>query len=309
VAKTVLKVGYLPIVDHLILGVTKHKIDNALEKNENYGIQIEKKFGWNEVGEALMDGSIDVAFMLAPYAMDLYYAKKNIKLVLLSHRDGSIIVTNKAANINTIADFKNKTVLIPYQASMHHIVLHKLLASEGLTLGMGGDVTTEVVAPGQIPMMIEYDQDGFIAGYIVAEPFGTVVVNNGLGNVLKLSKEIMPSHMCCAVVARDEIVEKHPEALQELINSLVQSGLSLKSNLDDTTKIALDFLGQNEAVVKAILQDPNERFCTNKLMPSKDELEAAQNYLIDTVSIPAISGKIDVDKFVDLRFAAAAGAK
>jgi NitT/TauT family transport system substrate-binding protein len=247
--------------------------------------------------------------MLAPYAMDLFYAKKNIKLVLLSHRDGSIIVTNKAANINTLADFKNKTVLIPYQASMHHIVLHKLLTSEGLSLGMGGDVTTEVVAPGQIPMMIEYDQDGFIAGYIVAEPFGTVVVNNGLGNVLKLSKEIMPNHMCCVVAVRDEIVEKHPEALQEFINSLVQSGLSLKSNLDETMQIAVSFLGQSEAVVKAILNDPNDRFTTDKLLPSMAELEAVQNYLIDTVSTPALSGKIDVEKFVDLRFAVAAGAK
>jgi NitT/TauT family transport system substrate-binding protein len=115
--------------------------------------------------------------------------------------------------------------------------------------------------------------------------------------------------MCCAVVARDEIVEKHPEALQDLINSLVQSGLSVKSNIDDTMKIAVDFLGQSEAVVKAILQDPNERFTTDKLLPCKEELEFVQNYLIDTVKVPALSGKIDIDAFVDLRFAIAAGAR
>ena len=84
-AKTVLRVGHLPIIDHLILGITTHKISNGLEKNEHYDIELVKKFSWNEVGESLMDGSVDVAFMLAPYAMDLYHAKKNIKLILLSH--------------------------------------------------------------------------------------------------------------------------------------------------------------------------------------------------------------------------------
>ena len=308
-AKTTLKIGYLPIVDHLILGMTKHKIDNQLEKAEYADIELVKKFGWNEMGDSLLDGSIDIAFMLAPYAMDVYHTKKNVKLILLSHRDGSIIVTNKRANINSISDFKNKTVLIPYQASMHHILFHKLMKSEGLSLGIDKDVQTEVVAPGQIPMMIEYDQEGIIAGYIVAEPFGTMVVNAGFGNVLKLSKEIMPSHACCAVVARDETIEKHPEAVQELCNLFVKSGFEVKSNISETISTAVSFLGQDEAVIRTILEDPNERVSTDKLMPCLKELDDMQNYLTDTVTLPAISGKIDMEQFVDLKFATAAGAR
>jgi NitT/TauT family transport system substrate-binding protein len=247
--------------------------------------------------------------MLAPYAMDIYFARKNIKLILLSHRDGSIIVTNKRANISTLSDFKNKTVLIPYQASMHHVIFHKLMQAEGLSLGIGKDVTTEVVAPGQIPMMIEYDTEGIIAGYIVAEPFGTMVVNAGFGEILRLSKDIIPSHACCSVVARDEIVEKYPEAVQELVSSFVQSGLSVKAQPEETVKTAVAFMTQTEEVVKTILEDPRERVCTDKLMPVLSEFEEMQNYLIDTVTVPSLSGKIDVDKFVDLRFAEAAGAK
>lgn len=306
-AKTTLKVGFLPIIDHLILGLTKTKIDKKLEDTPD--IELVQKFGWNEVGNALMDGSIDIAFMLAPFAMDLYHAKKNIKLLLLSHRDGSIIVTNKKANISSLQDFKGKIVLIPYQASMHHVILHKLLQSEGLSIGIGKDVMTEVVAPGQIPMMIEYDQEGMIAGYIVAEPFGTVVVNQGHGEVLKLSKEITPDHLCCSVVARDEVIAKHPETVQALINSFVKSGMQVKTDKKWSIRVAMDFLNQPEDVVKAILEDTNERFSTDKLMPSLEELDAAQNYLVDTVDIPAISGKIDMEKFVDLSFAKAAGAK
>jgi NitT/TauT family transport system substrate-binding protein len=301
-AKQTLRVGYLPIIDHLILGMTKSK------NLENVDLQLVKKFSWNEMGDAFKAGEIDLAFMLAPYAMDVYYSEKNIKLLLLSHRDGSIVVANKAANVSTLADFKGKTVLIPFQASMHHILLHKRLQEEGISVGIGKDVTTEVVAPGQIPMMIEYDSAGSIAGYIVAEPFGTQVVNAGLGNIVALSKDIMNDHPCCAVVASNEAVEKYPTAVQELITSLVESGKAVYSDLENTIKVATEFLDQPEGVVRAILEDSNRRVSMDRLMPKADEFKYMQDYLIDTVTTPALSGKIDVDAFLDLSFAKTAGA-
>ncbi|MCL2198376.1 MAG: ABC transporter substrate-binding protein [Defluviitaleaceae bacterium] len=310
-AKQTIRVGYLPIIDHLILGITKQKQDTqSIEKPfEHAQLDYQQKFGWNEVGGALLKGEIDLAFMLAPYAMDLYFAKKNLKLLLLSHRDGSVIVANKSANVTSFQDFKGKMVLIPYQSSMHHILLHKKFTEEGITVGIGKDVMTEVVAPGQIPMMIEYDTAGDIAGYIVAEPFGTQVVNKGMGTVLNLSKDIMPNHPCCAVVARDEIVEKYPEAIQEIITSFVQSGKLFTSTPKAGIAIATKFLNQPVEVMTAIVEDPNQRVSMDKLMPKPEEFEFMQNYLIDTVSTPALSGKIEVDKFVDLRFATAAGAE
>ena len=304
-AKQTLRVGYLPIVDHLILGITKNR-QGTLQDVE---LELEKKLGWNEIGDDLKAGKIDLAFMLIPYAMDVYYSEKNIKLLLLSHRDGSIIVTNKRANVTSLQDFRHKTVLIPYQASMHHILLHKHFASAGITVGIGNDVMTEVVAPGQIPQLIEYDEDGYIAGYIVAEPFGTQVVNSGIGSIINISKDLMPGHPCCAVVARDEIVEKHPEAIQELITAFVEAGDSVYGKLDESVKIAMDFLGQTEGVIRTILEDPKKRVSYDQLMPKVAELEYMQDYLMDTVTTPSLSGKIDAAKFLDLRFAEKAGAK
>ena len=197
--------------------------------------------------------------------------------------------------------------MIPYQASMHHILLHKRFKDEGITVGIGKDVTTEVVAPAQIPQFIEYDAEGMIAGYIVAEPFGTQVVNSGLGNVLALSKDLMAGHPCCAVVAREEVVKNNPEALQELISALVASGKEVYGNLDSTVKTAVDFLGQPEDVVRAVLKD--KRVSMDKLMPKPEEFTFMQDYLMDTVTAPALSGKINVDDFFDLSFAKAAGAE
>ena len=301
-AKQTLKVGYLPVIDHLILGMAKEK------QLSNVDIQLEQKTGWNEVGEALKAAEIDVAFILAPYAIDIFFSEKNVKLLLLSHRDGSIIVANKAANISSYADFKGKMVLIPFQSSMHHILLHKRLQQEGISVGINKDVMTEVTAPGQIPMMIEFDSAGMIAGYIVAEPFGTQVVNKGLGNIVNLSKDIVSDHPCCAVVARQDVIDKHPEAIQEFITSLVECGKEVYSNLESTIKTATSFLGQEEAVVRAILEDSNRRVSMDKLMPKAEELAFMQDYLMDTVTTPSLSGKIDVNAFLDLSFATKAGA-
>jgi hypothetical protein len=83
----------------------------------------------------------------------------------------------------------------------------------------------------------------------------------------------------------------------------------VRQDIERIVPVAVNFLGQPEPVVRTILQDKNERFSTDKLMPTLDELNDMQNYLTDTVTKPAISGKIDMEQFVDLRFAQTAGAK
>ena len=35
--------------------------------------------GWNNIGDELISGKIDIAFMLAPYAMETFNTKQNIR--------------------------------------------------------------------------------------------------------------------------------------------------------------------------------------------------------------------------------------
>ena len=146
-ALPVLKIGRLRITDHLILGVTKTKIDKEVETFQYSTIEPVPMTGWNSIGDALVAGEIDIAFMLAPYAMELFHSGKKIKLILLSHKSGSIVVSNNRANIEKIEDLKGKTVLIPYHLSVHHMLIDQLLNERGLETGIGKDVVFEVTAP------------------------------------------------------------------------------------------------------------------------------------------------------------------
>jgi len=309
--KPAIKIGYLKITDHLILGVTDLKLKKGMEKFEHCTLEPVVKNGWNEVADALSVKSLDGALILAPTAMDLFKAGTDVKLLLFAHKSGSILVKSKNANIEKIEDFAGKTVLIPYQLSVHNMLFHKLLSEKGLKPGRstekGIDVTLEVVAPFQMPEAIEYDEEGEIGGFIVAEPIGSQVIAKGFGEEFYLSKDLWPNHPCCVFVVRNEIIEKYPEAIQEICDSFVKSGLAIDAQPGPASVIGGDFLSQDKDVIKKVLTDPPDRILTGELFPIIEDLATIQKYMMDEMKI--MTSLIDLDKFVDTSFAKKAGAK
>ncbi len=309
--KPALKIGYLKITDHLILGVTDLKLKKGMETFEHCTIEPVVKNGWNEVADALSVKSLDGAMILAPTAMDLFKSGVGLKLLLLTHKSGSILVKSKNAHIEKIEDFAGKTVLIPYQLSVHNMLFYKLLSEKGLKPGRatdkGIDVTLEVVAPFQMPEALEYDEEGEIGGFIVAEPFGSQVIAKGHGEEFYLSKDLWPNHPCCVFVMRDEVIEKHPEAIQEICTSFVKSGLAVDAQPEPAAVIGADFLSQDREIIQNVLTTPPDRILTGELFPQIEDLDTIQKYMMDEMKI--MTSLIDLEKFVDTRFAKAAGAK
>ncbi|MFZ5573257.1 MAG: ABC transporter substrate-binding protein [Thermodesulfobacteriota bacterium] len=309
--KPVIKIGHLKITDHLILGVTDLKLKKGKETFEHATLEPILKNGWNEIADALASGAIGGAFILAPTAMDLYKSGVGIKLILFTHKSGSILVKSKKANIEKIEDFAGKVVLIPYQLSVHNMLFHKLLAEKGLKPGSsseeGVDVILEVMAPMMMNDAIQYDDEGEIAGFIVAEPIGSQAIASGLCEEFYLSKDLWPNHPCCVLVMRDEIINQNPEAVQELTTSLVRSGIAIDAQPDAAAAIGAAFLGQDQSVVHRVLTQPPDRITTSELFPVIEDLAVIQDYMHDKMKI--MKTKIDLEKFVDTRFAKAAGAK
>ncbi|MCP3922344.1 MAG: ABC transporter substrate-binding protein [Desulfobacterales bacterium] len=309
--KQVIKIGHLKISDHLILGVTNDKLQKGEETFQHCTLEPVLKYGWNEVADALAEGSIDGAFVLAPTAMDLYKSGVGMKLILFTHKSGSVLVKNKTANIKNLKDFKGKVVLIPYQLSVHNMLFHKLLAEVGLKPGTTNDpeadVFLEVMAPSMMPEAVQYDEEGEIGGFIVAEPIGTQAIASGFGEEICLTKDLWPNHPCCVFVVRDEVINNHADAIHEITSSLVKSGLFIEEKPAEAAKVGAAFLGQDEEVMKKVLSDPPDRISTGELYPVVEGLEAIQNYMCDNMKI--MKTKIDLAHFVDTRFAEAAGAK
>jgi NitT/TauT family transport system substrate-binding protein len=260
--------------------------------------------GWPELVTKLETADLDGAFILAPSAMDLYKSGVPIRLVLLGHKTGSIFIKRSGAGIQSIKDFKGQTIIIPYQLSIHHMLIHRLLTEAGLTPGK--DVMFETLAPSQMPEALEYGAEDNLGGFIVAEPFGSISIKAGHGEVFSLSKDLWPKHPCCVFVVKDDFINKHPDAIQEVVNSLVKSGKSAETNPDDAALIGAAFLKQDKELIKSILTEPKDRIITDELMPIHEDFEKIQNYMMDKMGV--LKAKIDIEKFIDTRFAKAAGA-
>jgi len=305
-AKITLKIAHLKITDHLVLGITQDKVKKGAEEFQYLNLINQPMMGWQQVAAALKEGQVDAAFILAPTAMDLYKAGLKAKLILFSHRSGSVLIANRKAHIETIQDFKGKVVIIPYQLSVHNMLLHKLCSEAGIEPGAGKDVQLEVMAPSQMVEALQYDEEGEIAGFIVAEPFASQAVTEGYGEEFSLSKDIWPEHPCCVLVVRDEMIEQHPEAVHELTTSLVKSGKFIDTSATTAARVGSDFLGQRAEVIKRVLTEPADRITTANLFPVLEDLAIIQDYMHDKMGI--MKDKIDLEKFVDIQFAKAAKA-
>ncbi|HMA99614.1 MAG TPA: ABC transporter substrate-binding protein [Spirochaetota bacterium] len=306
-SKPNIKIGHIAITDHLVLGVAKAKASAGELPLELSTLETVCFEGWQEVGNAFSEGAIDGAFILAPYAMDLFKSGEKAKLLLLGHKNGSILIKNKAANIKTITDFKGKTIIIPYQLSVHNMLIHKLLTEKGLTPGAGKDVMLEVMAPAQIPIALEYDEEGEIGGFIVAEPFGSQVVKKGIGEEMALSRDVWPGHPCCVFIVNEKILGQNYDAVQELVNNFVKAGQLITTNPHEAAAIGAGFLNQDRDVVEKILTSPADRITTDELMPVRDDLAKMHEYI--TAKLTVSKSTVDLDRFVDTKLAETAGAK
>ncbi len=316
--KVKLNLAHIQITDHLTLGVLKHLIDTSVFKPRYFELDTYKMAGWNPIQEALEDGSIDGAFVLAPIAMDLFAYDVPIRLVSLAHKNGSIFVRAQRRELiedGSLEDiFFEHVVNIPHKMSIHHLLAHRFLQEQlGLSPGVPGqgtiNVTFEVIPPIQMPLNMKDNQK--VAGFIVAEPIGSNAISKGIGDLQFLSSEIWPGHPCCVVVFQEDIIEKHTDAVYEFVELLVQAGKYIEGNKEKAAEIAVNFidpekkLGLTTEVLTKVLNMPGG-ITMNDLYPVIKDLDAMQHYMKYEMGIGKL---IDVEKFVDLRFADSAKKK
>lgn len=286
--RPVLKIGYLPITDHLTV------LAKAREPLPEVDFQPVKFGSWPELAEALKGGAVDGAFVLGPIGLNLRQKGVPLKAVLLGHRNGSVITVKVDGGIQSPKDLKGKTIAIPSRFSTHNILLHKLLAKHGLS---ETDVKILELAP---PEMVNALATKRIDAFIVAEPFGGQAELQKVGRVLTLSKDIWPGHICCVLNLRQDAIDRNPAAVQALVNALQRTGHAISQ---DPAKAAVDskaFLGQKPEVIQHVLTQPKDRVTYEQLQPDIKDFQATQDALIE---YGITKERVDLASYVDDRFA------
>jgi NitT/TauT family transport system substrate-binding protein len=287
--KPTLKVGYLPITDHLTM------IAHGQTGYRQFILEPVKFSGWAELAEALKGGAIQGAFALTPIGMSLKQKGVPIKAVFLGHRNGSVLTAKNSADLNKVEDLKGKTIAIPSRFSTHNILIHKLLTEKGIN--PNSDVKLLDMSP---PEMVNALSTGKVDAFIVAEPFGGQAELQKVGKVLVLSKDIWQDHICCVLNLHEEVIQKQPEAVEELVGSLAKAADFIENNPQEAAKLSLKYLGQKLEVIEHVLTNPKGRITFANLVPELKDFSATQDYL---VQFGITKDKIDLAQYIDDRFA------
>ena len=294
-AKTVIKIGYLPITDHLTIIAKERFVDPKVE------LQPVKFSGWAELSEALKANAIDGAFVLTPIGITLKAKGVPLKAILLGHRNGSVITVKNSDQIKTIADLAGKTIAIPSRFSTHNILLRKELLKNNINPDTGVKIVE--MAP---PEMVNALASGRIDAFIVAEPFGGQAELQKVGKVLELSKDIWPGHICCVLNINTDFAAKNHDAVVSLVSSFIKAGAFIESDSAGAAKSGQKLLGQKAEVIEFVLTHPKDRVLYNDLVPKLEDFKATQDYLLQ---YGIIKEGIDLNAYVDDSFAKAASAK
>lgn len=272
-----LKIGYIPITDHLLLGVADSRNKNSFS---NFSLETVKFPDMGTLSEGLRSGSLDGGFLLAPLAFQAGLKGAKIKILALGHRNGSAFLVRVKSEINKIEDLKNKTIAIPHRFSTHNMLLHMYTSGNGLIPGK--DFKVIELVPTEMPASIA---NGSIDGYIVAEPFAARGELLGIGKIFVLSKDIWKDHPDCLFVMREEVILKHPQAVEELLKQLVISGIYTEKHRDEAAIIGAKFLGQPLEALKLSLSNPKDRVTFLNLRPEISELNKIVDYMSDKMGL------------------------
>jgi NitT/TauT family transport system substrate-binding protein len=265
------------------------------EQFKTVSIQPIKFSSWPEIAEALKAGAIDGAFLLTPIGLTLRQKGVPIKVVLLGHRNGSVITVKNSGEINRIEDLKGKTIAIPSPFSTHNILLRKILTEKHID--PVHDLKIIDMAP---PEMLVALATGRIHGYIVAEPFGAQAEAQKVGKVLMLSKDIWPKHICCVLNLREQVIAAHPEEVQELVGGMVRTAAFIEANPAQAAKGSVKLLGQKPEIIEKVLTTPRGRLTFLNLVPANRDFAATQDYM---VKFGIAKDKVNLAGYLDDRFA------
>ena len=283
-----INVGYLPITDHLILPVS-HYLDN--KKYKNFSINPILCQSWDDMLLKFDMGILQAAFMLSPLAINKAQSGYPLKCILYGHTDGSVLAVQKS--INSVKDLQNKIIGIPHEKSTHSVLLYKYLKDNNID--MKTYLKLDKVPP---PLIVKHLKAGMINGYIVAEPWGMVGIDEDVVKILEYSKNIISGHVCCILVVKQNLIDEHLKELKEWVKSLQNAGRFIHANIDMAAKIQEPYMKHIPIEIAAIVQ--KKIISYTSLEPEKAKLKTIYDLAVES---EILKKGFEIESFIDNRFA------
>lgn len=243
-------VGYIPLVDAAPLIIAR---ELGFDEEEGLQLDLYRAPSWSALRDYLALGHVEAAHLLAPLpiatALGLGGSAQPLEVLSVLSLNGNVIglspaVADQLRRSGHGFGFDDATaagqallgldqplrVGIPFPFSMHAELLFYWLDAIGLPQDRRPSIHT--VPP---PLMAEAMAKGEIDAFCVGEPWGTMSVENGVGELLLPGQAIWQSAPEKVLATRHGWADRHPDIAGRLIRSLWRAGRWLGQAQNMTT--------------------------------------------------------------------------
>ena len=251
----------------------------------------------DEVTPALIKGELDMACVPANLAAVLYNKTEGALEVLAVNTLGVLYIVENGESVQSIADLKGQTIVAAGKGSTPEYVLRYLLAQNGID--PDNDVTIDWKS--EHSECVAAMASGQAAIALLPQPFVTVAQSKieGLRMALDLNAEWDALDngsglITGVIVARREVVEKNPAAVNEFLKEYAASVDWVNANTADAAALIGEY-----GIVDAAVAEKALPYCNIVCLTGADLLEALPGYLevLYNADAAAVGGEMPDNSF------------
>ncbi|NMA17933.1 MAG: ABC transporter substrate-binding protein [Clostridiaceae bacterium] len=270
---------------------------SAADGEETFDISFSVVGAPTDVAPLIVKGEADLAAVPANLASVLYNKTEGGISVVSVNTLGVLNIVERGEEVTTLADLKGKTVYASGQGAVPEYVFNMLLEKEGLD--PSSDLDIEWLAEHTEVVSNLAANDGSAA--LLPQPFVTVAQQQleDLRVAIDLNT-VWESNMGDAglimgvLVARNEVIEAHPEAVADFVKRYEQSIAFVNDNPEDASKMIEQLDIFKAAIAQKAIPHCHIHFMTGE--PMKTSLSGFLDLLYD-VDPKSVGGELPPDDF------------
>ena len=289
--KQIVRMGYMPVVTNLAAPL----LDHVSQNDSHVHFEALKFSSFAEMAEALRNGNIQAAFIIAPLAIVLRQQGVDVKAIMIGNRHESTLVAKKSLHAKSLEDLSGSTVAIPMRYSGHNLCLLEKIEEKGLQ----GKIRVVEMNP---PDMSSALTSGALDAYFVGEPFAVQTVLSGDADVVAYVESMWPNFICNLILVKNKWLTANPSLAEKLVETAARSGLWASQHPDQAAKIVSRYWNQPIELVRHALTEPLGRIRYDQFIPRVDELQVMADLMVRFDLID----HADIQGLVEDRFAVAA---